>query len=112
MAGEPMVSLLEALFFDREKTDLGNLEWRDFALDFGANLAFRHAQIVKRLQRQPKLGAGSEVARQAQGGVGGDSALATYNFVHSARTDAEGLGEPIHTHAEGHEVVFLDCFSG
>jgi hypothetical protein len=49
--------------FDCDKTASSNLERRDFALDFRPCLALRHAQIVERLQSQPKLGAGSEVPR-------------------------------------------------
>jgi hypothetical protein len=50
-----------------------------------AGLLLREAQVVEGLQVQPKFRRCIEVARKAEGGIGGDAALAAHDLVEARR---------------------------
>jgi hypothetical protein len=69
------------------------------------------AKVVFELEAQPEFGRGAEVSRQPQCRISRYSAPAAHNIVEPGSGDAQGLGEPVHAHAEWLQDVFLDRFS-
>lgn len=80
----------------------GLLAGADFVEGFAAG---GEPEIVAALEADPELGGVAEVAAEAQGGVGGDAALAADQVVDARRGDVEFLGETVGGEAEGfHEL--------
>ena len=65
-----------------------------------------------RLEVEPELGRHAKIASQTQGGVGGDSALAVYNFIDASRWHGDVLCNPILRNAEWHDEFLVEDFAG
>ncbi|HUO28354.1 MAG TPA: hypothetical protein VMU80_03980 [Bryobacteraceae bacterium] len=61
---------------------------------------FRHPRFIMDLKIQPKLRRCSQVAREAQIGVGGNSAAAADDFVEASRIDCQVPGKFVDAHVE------------
>ena len=80
------------------------------ALDFDrrarASLDFEVEEV---LQIEPELGIGVEVARQAQGCVGGDAAALMHNFADAGRRHVQVERQPVDREGERlHEILAQD----
>ena len=59
-------------------------------IEGGAEVVLLDLQVIAGLQVEPEPVSSGEVAGQAQGGVGGDAALAVNDLVDPASGDADG----------------------
>ena len=66
---------------------------RDRAGDSRLRCVAGQLKFVVRLQIQPPLGLGAEIAREPQGPVGGNGSLAADDLADAQRWNSEGLGE-------------------
>ena len=87
-----------------ERLDLGF----DFAAGFGASLA----EVIFLLEADPEFRAGSEVAAQAQGGVGRNGPATADDGGHAAVRDLEIHGEPVLGDTHRLEEFALENFAG
>jgi hypothetical protein len=79
------------------------VSWQEFLL--------RHAKVIFELEAKPEFGRGPEVPRQSERRVSRDPAPAAHDLVEPRSGDSQGLGEPVHAHAEWLQDVFQDSFS-
>lgn len=75
--------------------DSDRLQHRHLGADRLAALLLGGGEVVLGLKGHPELGAGAEEAGEAEGGVGGDAALAAEDLAQAVRRD---------THQEGGAV--------
>jgi hypothetical protein len=57
------------------------------------------AKVVFKLEAEPEFGRTPKVSRQAQGGIGGDSAASAHDIMEARCRDAQGFGEAVNAHA-------------
>jgi hypothetical protein len=67
-----------------------------FAFNAVSGFLLREAQVVEGLQVQPEFGRRVEIARQAEGGIGGDAALAADDLVEVLEAAGEGTKMAVH----------------
>jgi hypothetical protein len=84
----------------------------DVAVDLRLILARGGAQIVGALQVHPELRIDTEIAAEAQSGVGGEGALARDDLGDPVRRHAEGNRELVRVHLEGLEELLEEDFAG
>jgi hypothetical protein len=70
-----------------------------------------YAKVVFELEAKPEFGRGSEVPRQSERRIRCDPAPAAHDLVEPGSGDSQGLGEPVHAHAEWLQDVFQDRLS-
>src|ERR1035437_2855550 len=70
-----------------------------------------HAKVVFELEAKPEFGRGSEVPRQSERRLRRDPAPAAHDLVEPGSGDSQGLGQPVHAHAEWLQDVFQDRLS-
>lgn len=58
-------------------------------------MVFGNIKVILGLQSQPELRRVSEEAREAQGGIGSDGALAQHDLVNAARIHADVNGKAV-----------------
>jgi len=84
----------------------------DVAVDLGLMLAGGGAQIVGALQVHPELRIDAEIAAEAQGGIGGEGALAGDDLGDTVRRHAQGHRELVRVDLEGFEELLEEDFAG
>jgi len=90
----------------------GRLARPDSAGDLRSARLLSHFEIVVRLKVHPKLGGGSEVARQPESGVRGDWPPATNDAIHSVYRNQQFHCQPIGCQAKRFQKVFPQRFTG
>jgi hypothetical protein len=70
------------------------------------------AKGVFELETKPELSRRSQVSRQAQGGVGGDSPAATHHIIEARCGNAQCFGELVNAHAQRFEKIIAYRFAG
>jgi hypothetical protein len=84
----------------------------DRLLDFPLPGLAGGAEVVFELETEPEFGRRSQVSRQAQSGIGGDSAAPAYDIVEARRRDAQCFGELVYAHSQWLENIFAYGFAG
>src|SRR5690606_14839788 len=97
-------SLIRATFPSDPRTQLGRRP--HFLFDPLGVLDFRHSQVIRRLQVQPRARVPPEVAGQAHGGIGGHAAAPAHHVVDARSRHRQCLGQRVGAHAQRDEEVF------
>ena len=77
-----------------------------------AQLILRNLQLVRRLEVQPELGCGTEVARQAQRGIRCDAAFLIDDVVDASSGNAERERQLMRRDGQRDEKLLAENFSG
>ncbi len=85
---------------------------KHLALDLAFQTLLGYFQVVMRLQVEPELRGGAESARQTQGGIGSDAALALNNGVDAIRRYAQGARQGVLADFQRLEEFFQQNLTG